>query len=421
MTTRSPAPPACARRCRSSSSRTMSRTSSSRSSTALEGFAGQDAGDRRRRPLLQPRGRSRWPSRMAAANGFGRVLVGQGGILSTPAASNLIRKHKAFGGIILSASHNPGGPTRISASSTMSAMAARRRRRSPMRSSPARKAIDSYKIADVGRRRPRPDRHRRGRRHGGRGHRPGRRLCRADGDAVRFRRDPRAVRRRASACASMPCTRSPAPMPRKSSRTGSARRRARCATSCRCRISAATIPIRTSSMPSELYDEMMGAGRARFRRGLGRRRRPQPDHRPRHLRHAVGFASRCWPPTPIWRRATRRASQASPARCRPAAPPTAWPRSSASACYETPTGWKFFGNLLDAGMATICGEESAGTGSNHVREKDGLWAVLLWLNILAVRGESVERDRDRALGDLRPQLLFAPRLRGGRDRRAPTR
>jgi phosphoglucomutase len=58
-------------------------------------------------------------------------------------------------------------------------------------------------------------------------------------------------------------------------------------------------------------------------------------------------------------------------------------------CYETPTGWKFFGNLLDAGLATICGEESAGTGSSHVREKDGLWAVLLWLNILARRRESV--------------------------------
>ena len=57
--------------------------------------------------------------------------------------------------------------------------------------------------------------------------------------------------------------------------------------------------------------------------------------------------------------------------------------------YETPTGWKFFGNLLDAGRATICGEESFGTGSDHVREKDGLWAVLLWLNILAVRGASV--------------------------------
>ena len=60
-------------------------------------------------------------------------------------------------------------------------------------------------------------------------------------------------------------------------------------------------------------------------------------------------------------------------------------------CYETPTGWKFFGNLLDVGMATICGEESAGTGSDHVREKDGLWAVLLWLNILAVRKISVDQ------------------------------
>ncbi len=57
--------------------------------------------------------------------------------------------------------------------------------------------------------------------------------------------------------------------------------------------------------------------------------------------------------------------------------------------FETPTGWKFFGNLLDAGRVTICGEESFGTGSDHVREKDGLWAILLWLNILAVRGQSV--------------------------------
>ncbi len=58
-------------------------------------------------------------------------------------------------------------------------------------------------------------------------------------------------------------------------------------------------------------------------------------------------------------------------------------------CYATPTGWKFFGSLLDDGRATICGEESAGTGSDHVREKDGLWAVLLWLNILAATGKSV--------------------------------
>lgn len=59
-------------------------------------------------------------------------------------------------------------------------------------------------------------------------------------------------------------------------------------------------------------------------------------------------------------------------------------------CFETPTGWKFFGNLMDAGRVTLCGEESFGTGSNHVREKDGLWAVIFWLNILAVRRQSVE-------------------------------
>ncbi|MBW9262042.1 MAG: alpha-D-glucose phosphate-specific phosphoglucomutase [Candidatus Thiodiazotropha sp. (ex. Lucinisca nassula)] len=59
-------------------------------------------------------------------------------------------------------------------------------------------------------------------------------------------------------------------------------------------------------------------------------------------------------------------------------------------CYETPTGWKFFGNLLDAGKITLCGEESFGTGSNHIREKDGMWAVLFWLNLLAVRQQSVE-------------------------------
>ena len=70
-------------------------------------------------------------------------------------------------------------------------------------------------------------------------------------------------------------------------------------------------------------------------------------------------------------------------------------------CYETPTGWKFFGNLLDAGMATLCGEESAGTGSSHVREKDGLWAVLLWLNILAKDGRDIvqlRRDHWRDFG-----------------------
>lgn len=103
------------------------------------------------------------------------------------------------------------------------------------------------------------------------------------------------------------------------------------------------------------------------------------------------------------------------------------------ACYEVPTGWKFFGNLMDAGRADICGEESFGTGSAHVREKDGLWAVLVWLNILAARGESAAHvlaahwheygrnyysrhdyeglklaDADAMLGDLRGRLTGLP-------------
>lgn len=70
-------------------------------------------------------------------------------------------------------------------------------------------------------------------------------------------------------------------------------------------------------------------------------------------------------------------------------------------CFETPTGWKFFGNLLDDGRIRLCGEESFGTSSDHVREKDGLWAVLFWLNLLAARRQSVEeivRDHWRDYG-----------------------
>ena len=90
--------------------------------------------------------------------------------------------------------------------------------------------------------------------------------------------------------------------------------------------------------------------------------------------------------------------RASPARCRPARAADRVAAKLGIGIYETPTGWKFFGNLLDAGMATICGEESAGTGSNHVREKDGLWAVLLWLNILAARKPAGHGDRRASTG-----------------------
>lgn len=60
-------------------------------------------------------------------------------------------------------------------------------------------------------------------------------------------------------------------------------------------------------------------------------------------------------------------------------------------CYETPTGWKFFGNLMDKGLISLCGEESFGTGSDHIREKDGLWAVLAWFSVLANTGSTVEK------------------------------
>jgi len=69
-------------------------------------------------------------------------------------------------------------------------------------------------------------------------------------------------------------------------------------------------------------------------------------------------------------------------------------------CFETPTGWKYFGNLMDAGMATLCGEESYGTGSNHIREKDGLWAVLFWLNLIAARGKGMNEMRGDPVGEI---------------------
>ena len=64
--------------------------------------------------------------------------------------------------------------------------------------------------------------------------------------------------------------------------------------------------------------------------------------------------------------------------------------SKGKECFETPTGWKYFGNLLDAGRIALCGEESFGTGSDHIREKDGIWAALAWLQILASKKQSVE-------------------------------
>ena len=76
-------------------------------------------------------------------------------------------------------------------------------------------------------------------------------------------------------------------------------------------------------------------------------------------------------------------------------------------CFETPTGWKFFGNLLDAGKITLCGEESFGTGSDHIREKDGLWAVLFWLNLIAVKQQPVSEIVEEPLVTIWSRLFYS--------------
>ena len=209
----------------------------------------QDAGDRRRRPLLQPRsdpeGDQDGPPPTASAESWSA----KGGILSTPAASHVIRKYKAFGGIILSASHNPGGPTEdfgIKYNIGNGGPAPERITDAIFQRS---RVIESYRIVDAADVDLDTIGSIEGRRHGGRGHRPGRRLCRADGRAVRLRRHPQPVRpwlphglRRDE--------RRDRPLCQGDHRGSSRRARpARSATSFPCPTSADTIPTRTSCTP----------------------------------------------------------------------------------------------------------------------------------------------------------------------------
>ena len=322
--------------------------------------------------------------KMAAANGFGRVLVGQGGILSTPAASNVIRKYRAFGGIILSASHNPGGPTEDFGIKYNIGNGGPAPERITEAIYERTKEIDEYRILDA----PDLDLDRIGtpaaRRHDRRGHRPRRRLRRADGDASSTSPPSAPCSPAASAWPSTPCPPSPAPTPPRSSRTASARPTGTVRNGTPLPDFGGHHPDPNLVHAKELYDEMMGADAPDFGAAsdgdgdrnlvIGRGIFITPSDSlamlaaNAHL--APGYAN----------------GLAGIARSMPTS--AAADRVAAKlgiGIYETPTGWKFFGNLLDAGFATICGEESAGTGSNHVREKDGLWAVLLWLNILAAR------------------------------------
>ena len=325
---------------------------------------------------------------MAAANGFGKVMVGQGGILSTPAASNVIRKYKAFGGLVLSASHNPGGPHEdfgIKYNIGNGGPAPEKITDAIFANT---KKIAEYRIADIGD----VDLSRIG-------------IFEAGGMTVEVI-DP--VKDYAELMEQL----FDFPAIRKMFKGGF-------------RVAFDAMHAVTGPYAKEILENRLGAPK-----GTARNFHPLPDfggHHPDpnlvHAKHLYDeMFSRDAPDFGaasdgdgdrnliIGRQifVTPSDSLAVLAANAHLAPgyksglkgiARSMPTSGAAdrvaeklgiGMYETPTGWKFFGNLLDAGMATICGEESAGTGSDHVREKDGLWAVLLWLNILAVRKESAK-------------------------------
>ena len=353
---------------------------------SLEGFEGKTlviGGDGRfyNREVIQI------AIKMAAANGFGSVMVGRGGILSTPAASNIIRKYEAFGGLVLSASHNPGGPTEDFGIKYNIANGGPAPEKITDAVYARSKVIDRYKIADV------PDINLD---HEGTQDVAGMAVNVIDpvtdyAELMERLFDFDAIRKMFAGGF---------------------------------RVVFDAMSAVTGPYAKEIIEKRLGAPKGSVLNFM-----PLPDfgghHPDPNLVHARAlYEAMMAADAPDFGAASdgdgdrnliigkgifvtpsdSLALLAANAHLAPgyakglAGIARSMPTSGAAdrvaeklgiGLYETPTGWKFFGNLLDAGMATICGEESAGTGSDHVREKDGLWAVLLWLNILAVRKESV--------------------------------
>lgn len=325
--------------------------------------------------------------KMAAANGVARVLVGQGGLLSTPAASCVIRKHAAAGGLILSASHNPGGPDGDFGIKFNTANGGPAPEKVTEAIFARTRELDSIKLTD--------------------------------GDDVALDQagsqtvddmvvdviDPVADY---------------AEMVQTIFDFGAIRDLLNSGFEMRFDAMHAI----TGPYAIRLFEEILGAPTGTVINGT-----PLEDfgghHPDPNLVHAaelvamtrgaqaVDFAAasdgdgdrnmilgRDFFVTPSDSLAVLAANASAIPAHRNGIPGVArsMPTSQAAdrvanalglACFETPTGWKFFGNLLDAGKIAFCGEESFGTGSDHVREKDGLWAVLAWLNVLAARRQSV--------------------------------
>jgi phosphoglucomutase len=326
--------------------------------------------------------------KMAAANGFGRILVGRGGILSTPAASNVIRKYKAFGGIVLSASHNPGGPTEDFGIKYNIGNGGPAPEKVTDAIYAGTRTIESYKIAEVADINLEME---------GSQDVAGMEVVVIDpvsdyAELMEKLFDFRAIRNLIGGgfrivFDAMSAVTGPYAKEILENRLGAAKGSV---------LNFIPLPDFGGHHPDPnlvharaLYEEMMSDDAPDF----GAASDGDGD---RNLIIGKGIFIT---PSDSLAMLAANASLAPGYSKGLAGIARSMPTSAAAdrvaeklgiGIYETPTGWKFFGNLMDAGLVTICGEESAGTGSNHVREKDGLWAVLLWLNILAVRMESVQ-------------------------------
>lgn len=326
--------------------------------------------------------------KMAAANGVGRLLVGQGGLLSTPAASCLIRKYKADGGFILSASHNPGGPDEDFGIKFNSANGGPAQESFTGSVYARTRVLEQYRIAQI------PD---------------------LDLDTLGERRAVDMVVQVVDPvedyCALMEQL-FDFDLIESVLKSGTIN------------ICFDAMHAITGPYARRILEERLGAAAGSVINGV-----PKEDfgggHPDPNLTHAHVLAELMYSPkaptlgaasdgdgdrnmimgshffvTPSDSLAVLAANAhlvpgykgglCGVARSMPTSQAVdRVARALGIECYETPTGWKFFGNLLDARKITLCGEESFGTGSDHVREKDGLWAVLFWLNLVAVRRQSV--------------------------------